>query len=153
MNWPLRGAAAMGLAALSSLVVLSCMSTGGPTQLGEVNNDQCLVCHFAGFADEPLAVAHQRARVLCVSCHGRSKGHTDDENIGATKPDVMLKKAEIDAFCRKCHPAHVKLPDATREARLAAGHKQQVEIKGHAVEAAGVCTDCHGSHWIKHKNE
>ena len=128
--------------------------TGAPAQTDEAMppNDVCYVCHIP-FAEEALSVAHAQAKVGCRQCHGPSAGHMNDENIGATPPDRVYKASQVDRMCAKCHAArdHPKVAPAVRAARLAASTKAQSEVKGHSVEPAGICTDCHGTHWIPPK--
>lgn len=56
-------------------------------------------------------------------CHGPSVRHTEDENIGATPPDVVFKKGKVDRICGECHDPeeHTILTGKTRRARLAEG--------------------------------
>jgi len=123
----------------------------GPADAGAAvdSNDMCHVCHIP-FDKEPLTTVHAGAKVWCIRCHGPSARHMQDENIGATPPDVVYRKNQVDRMCSRCHDAkrHPGLAPEVRAARLARGKKAQSEIKGRPVEPAGVCTDCHGSHWI-----
>lgn len=118
------------------------------------NNDQCYVCHLP-FTEEKLATIHARERVWCVKCHGLSAAHMSDETIGATRPDRVFRKEQIAVLCAECHEKgdHPKLKDEDRAKRLAQSQKAQTEIKGRKVEVKGVCTDCHGTHWIPPKEE
>lgn len=113
------------------------------------SNDPCYVCHMP-FLEENLATAHAKVQVWCGTCHGPSRPHIEDENIGATPPDVVHKKDEVDRMCGQCHnpEEHSVLTGKTRSARLAEGKQAQQEIKGPKIEVTGVCTDCHGRHWI-----
>jgi len=122
------------------------------TIAGVVPNDLCHICHIP-FSEEPLAVTHAKAKVWCQTCHGPSGPHMENERIGATPPDVVYRKRQVDRMCSRCHEAraHPKVPAAVRAARLAESRKAQSEIKGRAIEPAGVCTDCHGRHWIPPK--
>jgi len=118
------------------------------------SNDACYVCHMP-FLQEKLAAAHAKAKVWCGTCHGPSVAHTENEYIGATLPDVVYAKAEIDGMCRQCHDRkkHADLATKKRLAHLAEGQKAQEAIKGRPIEVAGVCTDCHGRHWIKPREQ
>ena len=113
------------------------------------SNDQCYVCHMP-LVEESLAAVHAKVHVWCGTCHGPSTPHIEDENIGATPPDIVHNRDEVDRMCGQCHDPeeHSILTGKTRRARLAGGRKAQEEIKGRKVEATGVCTDCHGRHWI-----
>ncbi len=55
-----------------------------PTQGPVADNSRCLVCH-ANYEDEPLSVAHAKANLGCVRCHGVSSPHSTDED-GLTAP-------------------------------------------------------------------
>ncbi len=112
-------------------------------------NDMCHVCHIP-YAEEPLAVVHDKAKIWCIECHGLSAEHMQDENIGATPADIAYKKHQVDPMCSKCHKPkkHPKVTEKVRTKRLAESKKAQEKIKGRQVEVTGVCTDCHGSHWI-----
>lgn len=138
------------------LLAAGCVDrVGGPApQVGTMKpgytpNRLCHMCHVAHTA-EPLAVAHAKAGVWCRTCHGLSIGHMNDDNTGATRPDKVYKKADVPGMCGKCHDAkeHPTVPDDVRAARLAKGKRLQSQLKGRTVEPTGVCTDCHGNHWI-----
>ena len=149
------------LAAASTLLVIAgCDGVGvGPTSrpasspaTGEAKvapNDMCHVCHIP-FAEEPLALIHAKEEVWCIECHGPSAKHMQDENVGATPPDITYKKNQVDRMCSKCHKAskHPEVMDDLRAMRLAQSAKAQSKIKGRLIKPAGVCTDCHGNHWI-----
>jgi predicted CXXCH cytochrome family protein len=104
------------------------------TQYDETNpmgaNSGCYVCHIP-FVREKLSKIHLQAKVGCIDCHGISAGHANDEDIGATKPDITFKHEQVDAMCLKCHHRH----DISAE--MTAKYKSQP-----------ICTDCHGSHRI-----
>jgi Zn finger protein HypA/HybF involved in hydrogenase expression len=119
---------------------------------GVAPNDMCHVCHI-DFAEEKMAIRHAKAKVWCRDCHGLSAKHMSDENIGATRPDRVYKTTEVNGMCGKCHQKdkHPKLSAEKRAARLAAGKKAQEKVKERRVEIAGICTDCHGSHWLPPK--
>lgn len=127
---------------------------GNPSAKAEpkvVPNDMCYVCHIP-FAKEPLAVVHAKAKVWCIKCHGPSAGHMQDEDVGATPADIAYEKHQVDPMCSKsgCHEPekHPLVNARVRFGRLRYGRQVQEEIKGRPVEVTGVCTDCHGRHWI-----
>ena len=68
-------------------------------------NATCYVCHTT-FVWEELSKQHLPEDVTCIECHGVSAGHANDENVGATKPDIMYGREQIDAMCRECHTEH-----------------------------------------------
>lgn len=102
-----------------------------PVKFDETNpmgaNAACYVCHIP-FVKEELSKSHLRAKVTCVRCHGLSAGHANDEDIGATPPDVSFGREQVDAMCLECHQRH--------------------DIADKAP-ATAICTDCHGKHRIK----
>jgi len=110
-----------------------------PSPLGA--NAACYVCHIP-FVKEELSKIHLRAEVACIDCHGLSAGHANDEEIGATPPDVTFKRSAINGFCRKCHKTHDvparKVVEAWKDGKVS--------------EADAVCTDCHGAHKISRAN-
>ncbi|MBN1342263.1 MAG: cytochrome c3 family protein [Phycisphaerae bacterium] len=108
----------------------------GQNPLG--NNAGCCVCHIP-FAKEPLSKTHLKRDITCAKCHGPSIGHANDEKIGATKPDVVIKHEDVPKFCRTCH----KVADNHPEKKVLGA------VLRKAPEPGQVCTDCHGKHRIK----
>lgn len=112
------------------------------TQFDETNplgaNAACYVCHMT-FVKEELSKTHLRAEITCVRCHGLSAGHANDEDIGATPPDVSFKRDQVDAMCLKCHKSH------SARGRLTADISPE-EVG--ASKSPPVCSDCHGTHKI-----
>lgn len=106
-------------------------------------NAACYVCHIPLVKDQ-LSKVHLKAKVTCTECHGLSAGHANDEDIGATKPDVVYARKQVDAMCRKCHQKH----DAP--ARLVV---TRFVNRGLSRPAEVVCTDCHGRHRIEPPEE
>lgn len=102
-------------------------------------NAGCYVCHIP-FVREELSKVHLKAEVACVRCHGLSAGHANDEDIGATPPDVVFRRGQVDAMCADCHRSH-RAP-----ARLVIARFLQRRLM---PESAPVCTDCHGTHRIQ----
>ncbi len=100
-------------------------------------NAACYVCHMT-FVKEELSRTHLHAKVGCIRCHGISAGHANDEDIGATPPDVSFKRDGVDTMCRTCHKSHdinaAQVVSRWLEREL---HKQPP-----------ICTDCHGTHRI-----
>ncbi|MBN2476862.1 MAG: cytochrome c3 family protein [Pirellulales bacterium] len=106
-------------------------------------NAACYVCHIP-FVREELGKVHLKAKVPCIECHGLSAAHANDEDIGATPPDVVFQRKQIDASCVKCHETH----DAP--ARQVIARYQERKLSS---ESPAVCTDCHGSHKIEQPAE
>lgn len=105
-------------------------------------NSACYVCHMT-FVFEELAKTHLAEKVTCIECHGLSAAHANDENIGATKPDITYKREKIDASCQKCHETH----DVAANEVVARFLERQLK------DPKLVCTDCHGMHRIEHAEE
>lgn len=102
-------------------------------------NANCYVCHTT-FVREEISKWHFAEQITCVSCHGLSAAHANDENIGATKPDITYRRDQIDAMCSKeCHTQH-DVPAGEVLARF-----QERKPAASPV----VCTDCHGHHRIE----
>ena len=102
-------------------------------------NAACYVCHIT-FIKEELSKTHLAAKVGCVKCHGLSAKHANDEDIGATKPDITYKRNQVDAACKKCHEDH-DVPAAKVIGRLVSRRLPASTVP--------VCTDCHGMHKIE----
>jgi len=102
-------------------------------------NAACCICHMT-FVREPISKVHLKAKVTCIKCHGLSAAHANDEDIGATKPEIVYKRGQIDKMCVECHETH----DAP--ARLVVARCIQ---RGLSPKKAAVCTDCHGKHRIE----
>jgi len=107
------------------------------------DNSSCLVCH-ADFQTEVIASTHEEASVTCAACHGDSLTHSGDE-YNVSRPDVIWGRAEIDNFCKQCHPRHKK-PDAVDKFRAEWLGKRREN--GRFVMADSACMDCHGKHAI-----
>jgi len=102
-------------------------------------NAACYVCHTP-FVREELSKVHVEGKVTCVKCHGLSADHANDENIGATPPDIVFPRDEIDPLCLRCHPTH-NVPAQEVVLRF-------LERRLPATRPP-VCTDCHGRHKIE----
>ncbi|MHC4240029.1 MAG: multiheme c-type cytochrome, partial [Planctomycetota bacterium] len=70
------------------------------------DNSECLICHM-DFDSEELSVKHDKAGIGCISCHGDSLAHGDDE-LNIAPPDKLFGRAEIEGFCKGCHATHVE---------------------------------------------
>ena len=105
-------------------------------------NAACYVCHMT-FVREELSKVHLKKKVTCIECHGLSAGHANDEDVGATPPDVTFKRKEVDASCGECHKEH-DVPARKVIARWLE--------RGRPVLPA-ICTDCHGAHKIERPEE
>lgn len=105
-------------------------------------NASCYVCHVT-FVREEISRVHFAEEVTCVKCHGVSANHANDEDIGATKPDVTFTRAQVDKMCRECHKGH-DVPARDVLARF---------VERELTDRAAVCTDCHGHHQIELPDE
>jgi predicted CXXCH cytochrome family protein len=106
-------------------------------------NGACYVCHIP-FVKEELAKVHLAEGISCAKCHGLSDKHANDENIGATKPDITFPREQVDAGCEKCHETH----DAPATKVLARFVQRKLSL-----QTAAICTDCHGAHKIDRSAE
>jgi len=145
----------VGLAALAAWVVLLATSLDWTPRCAEADpaepdassdddqfermwaNAACCVCHIT-FVTEELAKTHLEAKIPCIECHGLSAGHANDEDIGATPPDVTYTRDQVDASCEKCHKHH-DVPARDVVARW---------LERPGPKLPPICTDCHGSHRI-----
>ena len=134
------------LPAIAACIVLlgSCnpaAKEASSTQYDETNpmgaNAGCFVCHIP-FVREELSKIHLQAKVGCIDCHGISAGHANDEDIGATKPDITFEGDQTNEMCVKCHESH----DVGAEEVIARWLERGSDKK------QPKCTDCHGSHRI-----
>lgn len=105
-------------------------------------NAACYVCHIP-FVREKISKVHLKHEVTCVNCHGVSAGHANDEDIGATKPDVIYKREQVNAACRKCHEEHDAPPEKVVTRWLSKPRS----------DPSPVCTDCHGEHKLLRPEE
>ena len=106
-------------------------------------NGACYVCHIP-FVKEELAKVHLAEGISCAQCHGLSDKHANDENIGATKPDITFRRDQVDAGCEKCHTTH----DAPATKVLARFAERKLN-----PQQPVICTDCHGTHKIERSAE
>ncbi len=158
----MRSALVSFIAALGALLLIACthtteragheepVATANPTD-GDDNGDSeeamidpmgpnsaCYVCHMT-FVKEEISRIHLAEEIGCVKCHGLSAAHANDEDIGATKPDIMFARNEVDKACGKCHPTH----DAPATEVVARFVERELP-----KEPTPVCTDCHGEHRV-----
>jgi formate-dependent nitrite reductase cytochrome c552 subunit len=91
------------------------------------------------FVGEEIAKRHLAEKVGCIQCHGPSEKHANDENIGATPPDIRYKRDQVDAACAKCHDGH----DVPARKVVARFHDRKLP-----ADTSPMCTDCHGLHRI-----
>jgi len=106
-------------------------------------NGACYVCHIP-FVKEELAKVHLAEGISCAQCHGLSAKHANDEDVGATKPDITFRREQVDAGCEKCHTTH----DAPATKVLARFAERKLSPQTEAI-----CTDCHGRHRIDRSAE
>jgi RNase P subunit RPR2 len=102
-------------------------------------NAACYVCHTL-FVKEELSRVHLEDKVTCIKCHGLSAAHANDENVGATLPDVVFKRRQVDAMCVECHETH----DAPAREVVVRFVERRLSPK-----SPPTCTDCHGRHKIE----
>ena len=107
------------------------------------DNSLCVLCH-ANFRDEELATVHLRQGVTCAVCHGLSFEHMNDET-SRTKPDTLFGRAQVAAFCTRCHGRHAQ-PEKVQA--FLAEWKGKTRPNGRLILQQAMCTDCHGVHAI-----
>ena len=111
----------------------------GPPEMDPLSlNGACYVCHVT-FVKEELAKVHLAEGISCAKCHGLSDKHANDENIGATKPDIVFARDKVDQACEECHDTH----DAPATKVLARFSQRKLSLQKPVI-----CTDCHGTHMI-----
>ena len=107
------GAVLLGVLLAALLVVLPSVLPGARAEdSGEESsgpfidpmsvNATCYVCHMT-FVHESISKEHFAEEVTCIDCHGLSAAHANDEDIGATKPDIVYAQDQIDTMCVECH--------------------------------------------------
>jgi len=106
-------------------------------------NGACYVCHIP-FVKEELAKVHLAEGISCAKCHGLSDKHANDENIGATKPDIVYSRDKVDKSCEECHDTH----DAPATKVLSRFSERKLSLQNPVI-----CTDCHGTHKIDRSAE
>jgi len=107
-------------------------------------NAACYVCHMT-FVEEELTVTHQQAGIGCIKCHGLSAAHANDEDVGATPPDKVVKGEKINPFCRDCHK---DLDDQHEKAMAQKLKRKNSRPNMASVKQKPICTQCHGQHQI-----
>lgn len=93
----------------------------------------CTLCHVDS-ADDLADTEHEQHGVGCVTCHGLSKKHVQDDNNEA-KPDRVFARDTIDELCGGCHYASCEHAETTM--RLPQGARRRT------------CADCHGAHKVR----
>jgi len=106
-------------------------------------NSACYVCHMT-FVREEISKVHLAEQIGCIKCHGLSAAHANDENVGATPPDITFKRRQVDRSCGECHENH-DVPAGEVVARFL-----QRKLPPDVVP---VCTNCHGTHRIERAAE
>ena len=105
------------------------------------DNESCLVCHL-DFKNEDISAVHLDAGVTCAACHGDSEAHRADE-WNVVRPDVLWGRAEMDVFCKQCHPKH-KTGKVYDEFMVEWFNKRRPT--GRYITDDSPCLDCHGEH-------
>ena len=105
-------------------------------------NGACYVCHMT-FVKEDLAKVHLKEKISCAKCHGLSDKHANDEHVGATKPDVVYKRQQVDASCCKCHETH-DVPAKKVIARFVEAQARHLVPNLHRLSRNAQDRACHG---------
>lgn len=88
--------------------------------------ETCSMCHVNVEIEILKAkTKHSAAGVDCITCHGRSIGHIQDE-INEAKPDRVVAESTMNSFCDGCHDS-------------SSSHDEKIISRM-------VCTDCHDAH-------
>ena len=155
MGTGMSRAAVLGAIVFGVLLVFSFAAAVPPAETGRPGNGAagqldplganaaCYVCHIP-FVKEEMSKVHLKAKVTCIKCHGLSAAHANDEDVGATKPDIFFNRRQVDGMCVKCHKGH------RAAARQVVARFIQRRL---SPELPAVCTDCHGTHKIKRPEE
>lgn len=101
-----------------------------------------IICHdcHGNFREELLSVTHAKVDVTCVTCHGESRAHADDED-NTTPPQVMYLREAIGKKCGECHKKH-----NSSAAKVVARWQERGLQNLKPADLA--CTDCHGKHRV-----
>lgn len=118
-------------------------------------DDQCVVCHNdlgalpEGFM---MASSHMRVGLSCVGCHG-GDATSDDEEIAHSGTWVGApSKAQIPAFCGKCHSSLAFMRTWSPSASTDQESNYYTSIHGQKLktgdEKVADCSSCHTAHAI-----
>ena len=118
----------------------------------------CKVCHedarkaFAKGIHAELAKKGEPDLPTCTACHGTH------DIYKKTDPRSLVNHQRVDGACLKCHASpeikarHPNMPDPSiLEGYEKSVHGRAVHLKGLSV--AATCTDCHGHHEIRPKED
>ncbi|MFZ2643010.1 MAG: cytochrome c3 family protein [Verrucomicrobiia bacterium] len=97
----------------------------------------CYDCHGT-FREDPFSIKHASVNITCVTCHGESRAHADDED-NTTPPQTMFPREAIAKRCAECHKEHNVAPS-----KVIARWQERGLQK--LTPSSLVCTDCHGKH-------
>lgn len=144
MVWMKTGIAVLAVASVLFLIAATDEEESRIKEAEEAllkSNSACMVCHI-DFDDEELTAQHRKADVMCAACHGLCLAHMNDE-MAATRPDLMFGRAEVDRMCLECHSEHEdqKAVDAFFEK-----WRWRRRPNGQLITRSAICTDCHGRH-------
>jgi hypothetical protein len=88
--------------------------------------ESCSMCHVDVEIEILKAkTKHMEAGVDCITCHGWSIGHIQNE-INGVKPDRVITKETTNSFCHGCHDT-------------SSSHDEKIISRM-------VCTKCHDEH-------
>jgi hypothetical protein len=117
-------------------------SNMSPAGSGYVDNSACYVCH-TNYEQEELVTVHATEDVGCITCHGESVAHRNDED-NITPPDTLYARDYVDRMCTECHEQHDVSPyDVLR--------RWQERCASVPAPEDIVCTDCHFQHRLAHR--
>ena len=88
--------------------------------------ETCTMCHVnVEIEIMKSKPKHAEVGVDCISCHGKSIAHIQDE-INEMKPDRIATRDTMNSFCDNCHDSS--------------------SIHDEGMIARTACTDCHDAH-------
>ena len=101
------------------------------------------------------ASAHMREGIICISCHGGDATATTVEGAHRGKFIGIPKRSEIPSFCASCHSDIEQM----RGYNLPTDQLALYQTSGHGTllangdDRVAVCTDCHGTHEIRSRDD
>ncbi|MBI2945295.1 MAG: cytochrome c3 family protein [Candidatus Wallbacteria bacterium] len=144
------GAAAQTPATPASTATASAAPTAVATAELVAKLGSCAECHEKETTTF-LGSIHGTKGVACHDCHGGDPNEiVQEDSMSPAKGYVGRPgRADIPAFCAKCHADKKKmapsgLPTNQYEQYRASFHGKKVLVEGDTT--AAVCTDCHGTH-------
>jgi len=146
-----------GTTLLFVLLLLLSTAATAPAQ-----QDECYSCHSSMEDDASRAFAsdvHRNAGLTCASCHGGDASLDDmDESMNTRRGFIGVPKTKaISAICGSCHDddARMKKMGFTGNTGQLTALRSSGHSLGSGKDAKPImqCTDCHGTHGIRHTDD